>query len=39
VDNPQGLHKIYTINKPGFPEAITFKVSTSAGFEEYVAAR
>lgn len=39
VDNPQGLHKIYTIDKPGFPEAITFKVSTSAGFEEYVAAR
>jgi hypothetical protein len=39
VANPQGLHKIYTIEKPGFPEAITFKVSTSAGFEEYVAAR
>ncbi len=39
VDNPQGLHKVYTINKPGFPEAISFKVSTSNGFSAYVASK
>lgn len=39
VENPQGLHKIYTIDKPGFPSAISFKVSTDSGFETYVAAR
>ncbi len=37
VDNPQGLHKVYTINKPSFPDAISFKVSNSNGFTAYVA--
>jgi hypothetical protein len=37
IDNPQGLHKIYTISKPSFPEAISFKVTTSSGFEAYAA--
>ncbi len=39
VDNPQGLHKVYTIDKPGSPDAISFKVSTSTGYEAYAAAR
>lgn len=39
VDNPQGLHKVYTIEKPGFPDAISFKVTTSSGYEAYAAAR
>lgn len=39
VNNPQGLHKVYTIAKPGFPGAISFKVSTSTGFSAYVASR
>ena len=37
VDNPQGLHKIYTITKPGFPDAISFRVSSSNGFSSFVA--
>lgn len=37
IDNPQGLHKVYTIDRPGSPEAISFKVTTSSGFEAYVA--
>jgi hypothetical protein len=37
VDHPQGLHKVYTINKPGFPDAISFKVSTANGFSSFVA--
>jgi hypothetical protein len=37
IDNPQGLHKVYTIAQPGFPEAISFKVTTASGFETYVA--
>ena len=39
IDNPQGLHKIYTIDNPGTPEGISFKVTTASGFEAYVAAR
>ncbi|MBN7813235.1 hypothetical protein J0A68_19930 [Algoriphagus sp. H41] len=39
IDNPQGLHKIYTITKPNFPEAISFKVTTASGFEAYAAAK
>jgi hypothetical protein len=39
IDNPQGLHKVYTIDKPGSPEAISFKVTTSTGYEAYAAAR
>lgn len=39
IENPQGLHKIYTIDKPGTPEGISFKVSTSSGFEAYAASR
>ena len=39
VENPQGLHKVYTISKPAFPEAISFKVSTGAGFTAYVASK
>ncbi|SEF69768.1 hypothetical protein SAMN03080598_01039 [Algoriphagus boritolerans DSM 17298 = JCM 18970] len=39
IDNPQGLHKIYTIKQPATPEGISFKVSTSSGFEAYVATR
>lgn len=39
IENPQGLHKIYTIAKPSNPEGISFKVSTSSGFEAYVATR
>jgi hypothetical protein len=37
VDHPQGLHKVYTINKPGFPDAISFKVSTTNEFSSFVA--
>ena len=37
VDNPQGLHKIYTIAKPGFPDAISFKVSSTNGFSSFIA--
>ncbi|MDP2042614.1 MAG: hypothetical protein Q8S14_05930 [Algoriphagus sp.] len=39
IQNPQGLHKIYTIDNPGSPEGISFKVTTSSGFEAYVATR
>ena len=39
IDNPQGLHKIYTIDNPGTPEGISCKVTTASGFEAYVAAR
>lgn len=35
IDNPQGLHKIYTISKPS-AEGISFKVKTASGFETYV---
>lgn len=37
IDNPQGLHKIYDIDKPN--GNITFKVSTDGGFESYVTSR
>jgi hypothetical protein len=37
IDNPQGLHKIYTIDKPSSPEAITFKVTASNGYSAYAA--
>ena len=37
VANPQGLHKIYTITKPGFPDAISFRVSSTNGFSSFVA--
>ena len=37
VNDPQGLHKIYTITKPGFPDAISFRVSTSNGYSSFVA--
>ncbi|GMQ28837.1 hypothetical protein Aconfl_14800 [Algoriphagus confluentis] len=39
VENPQGLHKVYTISKPAYPEAISFKVSTAGGFTAYVASK
>jgi hypothetical protein len=39
INDPQGLHKIYTIQKPGTPEGISFKVSTASGFEAYVASK
>lgn len=39
VDNPQGLHKVYTIAKPAYPGAISFKVTTSSGFQTYVASK
>ncbi|GAA0879297.1 hypothetical protein GCM10009119_22650 [Algoriphagus jejuensis] len=35
IDNPQGLHKIFTINKPSNPEAISFKVTAANGFSAY----
>ncbi len=35
IDNPQGLHKIYTIDRPS-AEGISFKVKTASGFESYV---
>lgn len=35
IDNPQGLHKIFTIARPG-SEGISFKVRTASGFESYV---
>lgn len=39
VENPQGLHKIFTIDNPGTPEGISFKVTTASGFEAYAEAR
>ena len=39
IDNPQGLHKIFTIANPGFPDSISFRVSTASGFEAYAATR
>lgn len=39
IDNPQGLHKIYTINNPATAEGISFKVTTASGFEAYAAAK
>lgn len=39
IDNPQGLHKIYTIDNPAKAEGISFKVTTASGFEAYVAAK
>jgi hypothetical protein len=35
IDNPQGLHKIYTIKNSG-EAGISFKVKTASGFEGYV---
>ena len=35
IDNPQGLHKIYTIEKAG-KDGISFKVKTSTGAENFV---
>ncbi|RAI86982.1 hypothetical protein [Algoriphagus yeomjeoni] len=35
IDNPQGLHKIYTIDN-GSGAGINFKVKTASGFEGYV---
>ncbi|MDR7131218.1 hypothetical protein J2X69_003578 [Algoriphagus sp. 4150] len=35
IDNPQGLHKIYTIDKVS-GAGINFKVKTASGFEGYV---
>lgn len=35
IDNPQGLHKIYSISKPS-AEGISFKVKTASGFETFV---
>lgn len=35
IDNPQGLHKIYTISKPNSPQGISFKVTAANGFEAY----
>ena len=35
IDNPQGLHKIYTIKNSG-EAGISFKVRTASGFEGYV---
>jgi hypothetical protein len=35
VEDPQGLHKIYTISRPS-AEGISFKVKTSSGFESFV---
>jgi hypothetical protein len=39
VENPLGLHKVYTIKGAGFPDSISFKVSTSNGFSTYVASK
>lgn len=36
IDNPQGLHKIYTVNQPSV-NGVSFKVETASGFETYVA--
>ena len=36
VDNPQGLHKIFTVNRPSV-DGVSFKVETASGFETYVA--
>ncbi len=35
IDNPQGLHKIFTVDKAS-KEGVTFKVKTASGFESYV---
>ncbi|MEP0711268.1 hypothetical protein [Algoriphagus sp.] len=35
IDNPQGLHKIYTFNRVS-EAGISFKVKTASGFEGYV---
>jgi hypothetical protein len=35
IANPQGLHKIYTIENPG-RDGISFKVKTASGFEKFV---
>ena len=35
VDNPQGLHKIYTIDRAN-ADGINFRVKTASGFESYV---
>jgi len=35
VLDPQGLHKVYKVERPS-GEGITFKVETASGFEEYV---
>lgn len=35
VENPQGMHKIFTIEQPS-SEGISFKVKTSSGFESFV---
>ncbi len=35
IDNPQGLHKIYKIEKAG-KDGISFKVKTASGFESFV---
>jgi hypothetical protein len=35
IDNPQGLHKIYTIQQAG-RDGISFKVKTASGFEKFV---
>lgn len=35
IDNPQGLHKIYTIDKAS-AAGINFKVKTASGFEGFV---
>lgn len=39
IDHPQGLHKIYTINKPGFSDAISFKVIVDQKLITYAAIR
>ena len=39
VDNPQDLHKVNTINKPDFLEAISFKVSSPNGLSAFVASK
>jgi hypothetical protein len=35
IDNPQGLHKIYKIERAG-KDGISFKVKTASGFEKFV---
>lgn len=35
IDNPQGLHKIYTVDKPGVGD-INFRIKTASGFESFV---
>ncbi|MDF2158829.1 hypothetical protein [Algoriphagus sp. CAU 1675] len=36
VENPQGLHKVYSIEKPG--ANISFRVTTAGGFNKYLSA-